>query len=220
MSELLVIVAIIFLPGIIWARIDAKFAQQSKPSQFDLTLNIFVFGLTAYLITFLFYLIPNLPSSLAFDIGHIELKQGGIGDIPYGFLVDDILIAIISAIVGAPIWLAIKTYKLINKVLRFLRVTKRYGDEDVWDYILSLSDPKARYVNIRDYAKNVTYSGFVGVYSEAVGLREIVLTDVIVYTSETGEEMYRIPRLYLARKADDLTIEFPADSTYIREGLE
>lgn len=127
---------------------------------------------------------------MKFDIGGINITQDGVNIFHFGVLVDDIIIAVIVSLLAAPLWLAIKTHKIINKGLRFLNVTQRYGDEDVWDFVLSSPDTQAKYVNVRDHERNLTYSGFVGVYSERVGIREIVLTDVIVYSSDTADEIY------------------------------
>lgn len=50
MNTLVLTLALIFLPGIIWARLDARYARQAKPSQSELIINVFVFGLVAYLV--------------------------------------------------------------------------------------------------------------------------------------------------------------------------
>jgi len=51
--ELIVVqIAIIFLPGLIWASLDSRYAQKSKPSEFEFTLRAFLFGLTTYGFTF------------------------------------------------------------------------------------------------------------------------------------------------------------------------
>ena len=57
----------------------------------------------------------------------------------------------------------------------------------------------------------MTYASFVETFSESGQRREIVLSDVAVYDFE-GTEMYRVPRLYLARGRENLHIEFPISS--------
>jgi len=44
--------AIIFLPGLVWERIDAQFAQKRVPTQFDVLRRTFVFGVVAYIVTY------------------------------------------------------------------------------------------------------------------------------------------------------------------------
>jgi hypothetical protein len=66
-------------------------------------------------------------------------------------------------------------------------------------------------VHFRDFQQRVTYAGIVEIFSESGKLREIVLRDVIVYDFE-GAEMYRVPRLYLARERENIHIEFPVEA--------
>jgi len=54
-------IAIIFLPGIIWERIDALFALTGTPSQLDIIRRSFVFGLVAYILTYGFYVLLGWP---------------------------------------------------------------------------------------------------------------------------------------------------------------
>lgn len=56
--------AIIFLPGLIWERIDAQFAQKRIPTQFDVLRRTFVFGLVAYIATYAAYRLLGFPFEL------------------------------------------------------------------------------------------------------------------------------------------------------------
>ena len=69
MNTLVLTLALIFLPGIIWARLDARYARQVKPTQSEFVVNVFVFGLVAYLATYLAYLLPCVSQIAAFDLG-------------------------------------------------------------------------------------------------------------------------------------------------------
>jgi hypothetical protein len=42
---------IIFVPGIIWERIDAKYGRDRATQQWDILRRTFVFGIVAYVIT-------------------------------------------------------------------------------------------------------------------------------------------------------------------------
>ena len=46
---------IIFIPGIIWERMDAQFGPSKVIQQWDILRRTFVFGLAAYVVTFCFY---------------------------------------------------------------------------------------------------------------------------------------------------------------------
>lgn len=43
---------IIFIPGIIWERMDAQFGPSKVLQQWDILRRTFVFGLAAYVVTF------------------------------------------------------------------------------------------------------------------------------------------------------------------------
>jgi hypothetical protein len=44
---------ILFVPGIIWERIDAQYGRERATSQWDIIRRTFVFGLAAYVVTYL-----------------------------------------------------------------------------------------------------------------------------------------------------------------------
>ena len=215
MNTLVVTLALIFLPGIIWARLDARYARQVKPTQSEFVVNVFVFGLVAYLATYLTYLLPGVSRIAAFDLVTIALDDDEVAQTLGKSVVDDILAASVMALVLAPAWLAVQRYKLVVRFLQLIKVTKRYGDEDVWDYLLSSDDPRAFYVNVRDEQTGQTFSGYVDQFSEAPGLRELVLSQVEGYDTTTGERTIQVARMYLARDPKGMTLEFPAESTDI-----
>ncbi|MBS3024991.1 hypothetical protein [Acidiphilium multivorum] len=51
----LVQVAVIFLPGIIWAKLDATYAAKVKPSEIEFVVRAFVFGLTVYVVEYMVF---------------------------------------------------------------------------------------------------------------------------------------------------------------------
>jgi hypothetical protein len=67
-------VAILFLPGLIWAGLDSRYALKSKPSEFQFTLRAFQFGLATYAVTFGIYVLFGWPFSLA-DLSELRPKE-------------------------------------------------------------------------------------------------------------------------------------------------
>jgi hypothetical protein len=196
---------IIFIPGIIWERIDAQFGPSRAIQQWDVLRRIFVFGLAAYVITFCIYWLADLMvGGVGFQVFQLTkdaefLDAGSIK-----------LIAIASLIsLGCAIlWLYASTYKLLTQLLQKMGATKRYGDEDVWDYTFNSGRAEVEYVHVRDFDKKITYAGWVEAFSESEKQRELRLRDVIVYDFESNI-LFETPRVYLARKADNIDIEFP-----------
>lgn len=226
MDALALTLALIFLPGIIWARLDAKYASQTKPSQFDLTLNAFVFGLVAYVVTYAIYSIPYVAQYANFNVSSINVDDKEMQKRLSAEIVDDIIVATFVGLIISPFWLALKRYKIITRILQSIKVTNRYGDEDVWDFTLNSTDIRTRFVNLRDERTKLTFSGYVEVFSEDPSLRELLLREVSVYDTETGEPAFQTPRIYLAREPKEMMLEFPAEDHYVwvedrnRKGVE
>lgn len=200
---------IVFIPGIIWERIDVQYGPASRPQQWDILRRTFVFGLASYVVTYGVYWVASFfVSGLSFEIFHFK-KDDEFLDANSVRL---IFSASVVAIACAVLWLYIGTYKLITRFFQFIGATKRYGDEDVWDYTFNAGRAEVEYIHLRDFAKKLTYAGWVEAFSETEKQREVRLRDVIVYDFE-GNQLFESPRMYLARKMDDIDIEFPYRTT-------
>lgn len=119
-----------------------------------------------------------------------------------------IFYASVVSVVCAIIWLYGVNYKILTRLLQRMRATKRYGDEDIWDLTFNSGRPEVEYVHFRDFEKKITYAGWVEAFSETEKQRELRLRDVIAYDFE-GNVLFETPRVYLARKMDNIDIEFP-----------
>lgn len=128
--------------------------------------------------------------------------------------IKEIVIASIVATVCAVIWLYLTNYKIITWLFQKAKTTKRYGDEDVWDYTFNSPRAEVEYVHLRDFEKKITYAGWVELFSETEKLRELVLRDVQVYDFD-GNILFETPRVYVARERGNIDLEFPfkADAT-------
>lgn len=203
MDAFILQLALVFLPGIIWARIDAAYAHKGTPTQFELTLKAFLFGVTSYVFVYLIY------DVLDRDFGLLAIAESTNTTPIDASLWDEVFSAIIVAFALSVLWLYVSNYKLLTRFLQRISATKTYGDEDVWDFTLNATDAAVEYAHVRDFSKGLTYAGWISTFSESGKLRELVLRDVIVSSLETGEEVYEVPRLYIAREPTDITLEFP-----------
>ncbi len=195
-------VAVIFLPGIIWARLDARYAAKDKRSDLDFFIATFIFGVVAYAVTFAGYAMFHQTFRL------IDFKAAADTTVLTAQIGWEILIATAVGFVLAILWVYAATWKLLTRFLQLIRATKRYGDEDVWDFTFNSAGPYTRFVNVRDFDKKIVYTGRVNAFSESEKLRELTLYEVEVYDFDANF-MYDVPHLYLARKPDDIHIEFP-----------
>ena len=181
----LVIFCVFFLPGIIWNLIAIKYNHSRYRSPSDtmfIIQSIVLSGFTysiIYLIIYLFHL--NLTNTLIVFCS-----------IPLAFILS----------LGD---LALGRSKLVPKFLKFLRLTDRYGNEDVWEHLLNKQIQE--YVDIRDLENKFIYSGRVRLFSDSEKIRELYLTEVIVYDLE-GNEIYNVPQMYISRPSETVIMEF------------
>lgn len=110
-------------------------------------------------------------------------------------------------------WSWASNHKFLIRLMQKLRVTRKFGDEDVWDYLLNSGTPNVEFVNVRDFQNKVTYAGYVRAFSERTDRRELCLENVKVYELDSSVELFEVPLLYLSKSPTDLHIEFP----YIRK---
>jgi hypothetical protein len=203
-SSLFFELALIFIPGFIWMKIHSRYGVKGEKTQFDLILNAFIFGVLSYAILYVIYRYQGWSLKL-FELESDSRKLIQPEIFP------EIIAAVMIAIVGGVLSLYVENHKLFTRFVQRIRATKTYGDEDVWDFVFNSSSRAVNFAHFRDFQQRVTYAGFVEIFSESGQLREIVLRDVIVYDFEQTE-MYRVPRLYLARERENIHIEFPISS--------
>ncbi len=198
--------AIIFLPGIVWASLDASYAAKLKLSEGQFLFRIFLFGITTYTVEFLLFIAIHRPFRMA------QLGDASSLEVVGRDVLIEVLCALPIGSVLAIAWLYAARYKLLTGFLQRIGATRKYGDEDVWDFTFNSGDVAVEYVHVRDFEQKYVYAGLVSAFSETDRVRELVLRDVIVYDFE-GQELYRTPRLYLARPSDAIHIEFPYQPT-------
>jgi hypothetical protein len=200
-SSLFFELALILIPGFIWMKIHSSYGAKGEKSQFDLLLNAFIFGVFSYAPLYLLYRIHGWNLKLfELDIDSKRLIQSDI--------FPEIMAAVGIAVVCGVLHLYFENYKVFTRLVQRIGATKTYGDEDVWDFVFNSPSRATSFVHFRDFEQRVTYAGWVQTFSESGQLRELILGDVVVYDFE-GTEMYKVPRLHLARERENIHIEFP-----------
>ena len=193
--------AIIFLPGLIWERIDAQFLQKRVPTQFDVLRRTFVFGLVAYLAT---YAIASL-AGFRFEFVKPNKDEIFLG----ATAVNQVIVTTVAAFLCSILWMYFVKFDLLTKFVHLAGASKQFGDEDVWDFTFNARDKNVEYVHLRDFDKKIVYAGWVELFSGTEKVRELVLHDVEVFDFD-GNQLFASPRMYIARPMDDIDIEFPA----------
>ena len=96
--------------------------------------------------------------------------------------------------------------KWLNRVAKSLKVTRKIGDIDLWNFVLD--SPDTKWIVVRDIKYNLAYQGRIEGFSETFNENELFLSEVLVLQNDTGEKLYDVDALYLSRDPKDLTIEF------------
>ena len=117
---------IIFLPGLIWERVDAQYLQKRVPTQFDVLRRTFVFGLVAYLVT---YAIADL-AGLRFEFVKPNKDEIFLGVTA----VNQVIVTTVAAFICSILWMYFVKLDLLTKVVHLIGASKQFGDEDVWDF--------------------------------------------------------------------------------------
>lgn len=210
---------VLFIPGIIWERIDNRFGVNRPSNQFDVLRRSFCFGISSFvvsnvLIVFLDLILASLSLTFSIDTRRLPFMSPAMHSFEKDRFslntLDFAWIAYVSIVATALsiIWLYATNRKWAIKFMQQIGATKRFGDEDVWDFTFNSREASVEYVHVRDLDNDLNWSGWVELFSETGRTRELVLRDVEV-TNIEGEMQYVTPRVYLARAVDSITIEFP-----------
>ena len=205
-SGFLVRVIFLAVPGIVSYMLFRKLAGRTKSEKWEEWCKVVLFSLIIY---GSYSLLARLFGFFGWGRGELVFFKAVLNE--------DVAIEwseiIIASLIGVPVALiatTIQTYRLVHSLGLLMRVTRKCGDEDVWDYFHHLPDtPEHEWVFVRDHKTGLVYFCFIRAYSESESHRELLLGDVDVYTTGKDEILYRRVLLYVCRDKDDLTIEIP-----------
>jgi hypothetical protein len=85
------------------------------------------------------------------------------------------------------------------------KITNHFGEEDVWTYFNNSND--IDWIYVRNHKNNLTYYGNIKLFSDSNEKRELLLGDVTVYDSDSGDFMYEMENVYLCLDYNDISIE-------------
>jgi|SRR5690554_954128 len=198
-SELTFKLIIILIPGAIATRIYQKVTIHSKWSTFQFIANAILFGSFSYLFTELF---------INWCYGDTRLLDFW-NDLPSSKIPYDLVLkaCVFSVLIGLSIS-ALDHFKIINWIAKTIKISNKYGDENLYSYFLNAKNVSEVY--IRDNHNNTTYHGIIDSFSETDDTFEIVLWDVAIYSNDKDEEpLYLLDKIYLSREKKNITIELP-----------
>jgi hypothetical protein len=202
MSPLFIRVVFLAIPGIIAAQVYRILTGGRKES-LQYFIQILLFSILSYAFCDMgLFLLSRIglfnPYASAFD----PFFNGG-NNLNGSVILSATVIGLVLALIAS----YVHTNKLINKLGSRFGATTRYGDQDVWTFLLNSSS--VEWIYFRDHKYDLVYMGKVLVYSDTQEKRELLLEDVTVYSLSTSEELYSVEALYLSREDGDFTIEVP-----------
>jgi hypothetical protein len=225
MSQLLIVVVVVLLPGILAASIAGKLTIHLPWDSFKFTLYALVFGVLNYsLLQILLYAwdvlryIWNTENSTqhraivwtSLTVWNIARKGSSI--ISSLEIVSSVFLAVpVSFLVAACV-----EHKMLTRIGSWMRVTSKYGEENLYSYFMNMKENE--WIYVRDKENNLTYEGKASWHSENESLHELVLQDVVVYRYEDSARLYSVPTMYLSREVGKLVIE-SVPRELVQEGI-
>lgn len=197
-SELTLKLILLLIPGSIACIIYERLTIHKQWNSFKFVTNAILFGALSYLLAQISFSICNPDESFKSFWENLPTKE-----IPYDVIIKASLISIVIGLAAT----GIDHYKLINRFGKFIHLTNKYGDENLYSFFLNAKDIEEVYV--RDIKNNLTYHGLISSFAENDEIKELVLLDVVVYEYETSKELYKLNRIYLSMSKDNIIIELP-----------
>lgn len=206
MSQLVVTLIVIMLPGIIAAIISDKITFHSKWDSFKFGLYSLVLGVLSYAGLQGFYLIVDVFQAKGFPaqwswlgIWQAALKaESGVNSV-------EVFWATAFAFPVALISSFCINHKIFNKAASRLGVSTKFGDENLFSYFMGGKD--VNWIYVRDKTDDLTYEGQVISFAENPTCHEVVLAEVRVYRYSDSEFLYEVPFVYLCKPFGSIVVE-------------
>jgi hypothetical protein len=209
-NELAIVIGIVLFPGLITTVMCDKLTVHSpRWDSFKYSMYSFVFGVLCYAL--LQALVDLCVRALSFRIPPIFRhdvllnvwqiaggKSGAIGlsEVFWATLLSPVVAAFAAIVIN---------FKVINAVARYIGISEKFGDENLYSYFLNAKEVDWLYV--RDAVYKLAYRGRIIAFSETEGTHELTLSEVTVFDNDEGTELYSIPLTYIARPVGTLSIE-------------
>lgn len=206
-SELLIRVILLFLPGIIAKIIIDQLSTIEEKRHFYFVIYSLVLGFVSYfLYGFIVYLINSLnlsesPVNVSFLEALLDHDRGiNVNEIAYTSLISIFLGVFIALVINR---------KLFHRAAKKVGITNKFAEPGVWGFVFESSDP-TDWVLVRDHKNKLSYYGWVSAFSDKVDDCELFLRDVQIFDDVSGDHIHTTPAYYIARARNEISIEFPA----------
>lgn len=209
-NELFVKVILIMLPGVFASLILKQLSATHSKSTLMFIINSIIMGFGIFLIMEFFcslwnigYCIYKATSTLKWgtNLSVWDYLLGSSKTINKSELIISYLISIPAGVLLS----IFETKKYFIKFLHRLKVTDRFGDDDIWSFYMNSDE--VTWVYVRDKNNDTTYYGKIRAFSDSGTKRELILENVSVYESSTASPIYDIEIVYLDLNNTDYLTE-------------
>lgn len=195
----------LFFPGIICAYIVDKLTVHEPRNEFHFMLRSFVFGLSSYFLYWIAIKAINQFVNSSLEVVFLNSLASGMPDISCREI---FWVTVLAVILGLIITVE-STYKLFMKVVQRIKITRKFGDIDVWGFVFnSKQSNDIEWVTVRDLNHDLVYDGWFEAFSDNSRDMELLLRDVSVYKNSTGDFLYQVGAMYISKHREDIVIEF------------
>jgi len=213
MNVIVIALVLIFIPGIIATIIGDKITRHSKWDSFKFGIYSLVLGIMSYVALQLWSYSSDLVNALIIKQtpikeiiwSHLNVWQFALDGKPDNIQPWELCLATLFSVPVAFLASWVINFKLFNKIAQKIKVTTKYGDENLFSFYLNAKE--IDWVYVRDIEANLTYFGEVVSYSENENIQELVLSDVSVYRYEGSIPLYELSSIYLCKDMGKFIIE-------------
>ena len=214
LNSFVVTLAIMLVPGYLGAQVYRSLGRSTRDramKSWGDFLQVLVFALVG--------LLPGLMLSgiLGWWQPPALLTVSGDALASPHWLFDLVVPFCFAAVVGM-VAAATANRKLLYRLIARPLGIQRYGDEDVWTYLMNSTE--LDWIFLRDHRYGLVYKGWVELYSDTGTSRELTLKDVDVFDNASGRHLYEVPRLYISRDQHEVSVEIAVTNPEEADGRQ
>lgn len=200
---------LLFLPGIVCSYTVDALTMHRRRTPFFFLLQSLIYGSGSYLI---YWAAVKLLSPVFGWLAGIEVVfLRALVDPNVAISIREVFFASATGVLLGLCLTVIATYKLHTRLVKFLRITDRFGELDVWGF--TFNTPGGKWVVVRDHEHDLAYDGWVKAFSDDAKEAELLLRDVRVLRNSTAKELYTVDAIYLSLDRSNLVIEIEPRQT-------
>lgn len=205
-TELTIKILFIFFPGLIAVIIINNLTTHKKVEFKFFIIYSFILGTLSYMVIYILLIVNNIYLGFNGFKSHKNLAFMDVLTNNESFVNGkEIIFATIIAFFLSLLISLILNNGWLHIIARKLKITNQFGEKDVWQYLFN--SPELSWITVRDFSTNMIYQGYVAAFSDTHAENELLIQDVYVYDSKTGNYLYDLNALYITRDKSDLTIE-------------